>query len=314
MTLLMTSKIELRDKGRQASICFVMPYFGKWPFWLPFFIESCRANPTIHWLIFTDCGTPTEHPANIQIVTTNYRDYCARVSSALGITFQPENPYKLCDIRPAFGLIHQDDLKPYDFWAFGDIDLVYGNLRGYFTDKRLAQKNILATHSRRISGHCCLIRNIPRMREAFRLIPNWKHLFADSQHHAVDEGAFSRIFLRHKNWPAWLARLVASFSSLRRNADFSEAFSTPNARIRWTDGSSNFPARWFWRNGHLTNDIDGDREFPYFHFLIWKRAWTALSDEESAKLSQLAKSGAWKISSGGFSSINAQHSPKAENG
>lgn len=303
----MQTYANISDRGNQARICFLMPYFGAWPFWLPFFLASCRANPTIDWLFFTDCGIPTDCPSNVKIIPTNYADYCARVSSALGISFHPEKPYKLCDARPAFGFIHQDELKTYDFWAFGDIDLVYGDLRAYFTSERLARKDLLATHSRRISGHCSLFRNNSRMREAFRLIPNWKQLFAAPQHYAVDEGAFSRIFLRHKNWPAWLARLAAFPNPMRRNAEFIEAFSTPNARIPWTDGTKHFPASWFWRNGHLTNDIDGDREFPYFHFLIWKRAWASHNKVDNISFTQLAKSGAWQISSEGFSAI---HTPE----
>ena len=292
------------DKGELASICFLMPYFGSWPFWFPLYLASCRANPTINWIFFTDCGTPADCPPNVEIVSVTYADYCARVSSALDIDFHPEKPYKICDIRPAFGLIHQNELKAYDFWAFGDIDLVYGDLRRYFTSDRLDRKDLLAAHSRRISGHCCLIRNNSTLREAFRLIPNWKQLFTASKHYAVDEGAFSRIFLRHKNWPAWLARLASILAPLRRNAEFVEAFSTPNARIPWTDGSKNFPNFWFWRNGHLTNDIDGDREFPYFHFLIWKRVWANQNHEgDNPVLKKLVEDGAWKISEDGFSAI-----------
>ncbi|MEO8411046.1 MAG: DUF6625 family protein [Propionivibrio sp.] len=296
----------------QPRICFVMPYFGSWPFWLPLFLESCRTNATIDWLFFTDCEIPADYPANVQFVSTTFSDYCSRVSSALGIRFQPDKPYKLCDIRSAFGLIHSEELAAYDFWAFGDIDLIYGDLRSYFTGARLARKDLIATHSRRISGHCCLIRNNQTMREAFRKMPDWKKLFSDPRHHAVDEGMFSKLFLRHKNWPAWLARLAASAHPLRRRAEFIEAYSTPHTRVAWTNGTKRFPEHWYWNNGRLTNDIDGPREFPYFHFLVWKRAWSRQIPQEQSALYRLAREGHWQVTADGFFPLDMN--PESLNG
>ena len=285
-----------------------MPYFGSWPLWFPLFLESCRLNPSIDWLFFTDCGTPENVPKNVRIVPMTFRDYCARVSTTLGIEFSPENPYKLCDIRPAFGYIHQIEIKRYDFWAFGDIDLIYGNLRHYFTDERLSKSDLLATHSRRISGHCCLLRNNQKIREAFRRIPEWEVLLSDPKHRAVDEGAFSKIFLRHKDWPRWLAKIASLFNSLRRRAEFIEAYSTPGARIPWTTGNKTFPRYWYWDNGRLTNDIDNDREFPYFHFLVWKRSW-ALQNQMQFGLDDQHLNKKWQVSIDGFSQFSSERRP-----
>src|SRR5215831_18992358 len=47
------------------KICFVVVYFGKWPIWFPAFLHSCKENPTINWIFFTDCGTPTHHSPNV---------------------------------------------------------------------------------------------------------------------------------------------------------------------------------------------------------------------------------------------------------
>lgn len=102
------------------SIC-LSSYFGHWPFWFPFFLESCRSNPGIHWILHSDCGIPENAPPNVTLVETSFDDYCRQVSSALGIDFAPTNPYKLCDLKPALGLVHQEELKKYDFWAFGDL-------------------------------------------------------------------------------------------------------------------------------------------------------------------------------------------------
>ncbi|MDR3300473.1 MAG: hypothetical protein LBU43_10905 [Candidatus Accumulibacter sp.] len=283
-----------------------MPYFGRWPFWMPLFLESCRMNPDIDWLFFSDCGVPADLPKNVRVQNIRYEDYCAFVAHRLAIDFHPGNPYKLCDIRPAFGHLHENDLTGYDFWAFGDIDLIYGQLRNYFTDARLNRYDLLSTHARRVSGHLCLIRNTPRMREAFMRIPNWQARFSDPQHQALDEGAFSRLFLWRKNFPEPLFKFVGLFNPWRRRSEFCEAYSTPNARIVWTDGSKNFPRRWFWREGRLTNDKDEEREFPYLHFIVWKKQdWPALSAQPCEEsMITLAGQTRWQISAMGFEAIS----------
>ena len=285
----------------EPSICFVIPYFGKWPFWFPFFLESCRANPSIHWLLHTDCGIPNNTPINVKIVETTFASYCDWVSKSLGIVFQPANPYKLCDLKPALGYIHREELCGFDFWAFGDIDLVYGNLRSYFTADRLSRHDLYSTHRRRISGHCCLLRNTPLMREAFMQAPNWKKFLGNPEHVAFDESAFSHLFIRHKNWPNWLADLAKRTHFWTRRTENIEAFSTPYAGVTWIDGSKDFPEKWFWNQGRLTNDKSGDRQFPYFHFMVWKQEEWRLNNVAKRTNTALAATGSWHVSAHGFS-------------
>lgn len=290
----------------QPTICFVIPYFGKWPYWMPFFLAGCRANSSVNWLLFSDCGPIENSPPNVRVVDTDYGAYCSRVSDRLGIEFHPANPYKLCDLKPALGYIHEQELTGYDFWAFGDLDLVFGDLRAYFTPERLAQKDVFSTHARRISGHCCLLRNRHDLRELFFDIKDWRHRLADQRHEGLDEGAFSRIFIRRKNWPDSLARLSWLLNPWFRRAEFIEAYSTPNAKVAWVDGSRNFPTRWFWRKGVLTNDRCGDRAFPYVHFLVWKTlTWRHLSPAAIADYPRLAREAAWQVSADGFAPLSS---------
>jgi len=108
------------------------------------------------------------------------------------------------------------------------------------------------------------------MNEAFKMAKSWRTIFEDKNHYAFDEKAFSKVFLKHKNSPKWVQNLAKKFNPILKLADFTEAYSTPNARIPWIDGSFNFPTEWCWANGKLTTNISSDKEFPYFHFLVWK--------------------------------------------
>jgi hypothetical protein len=282
-------------------ILVVIPYFGKWPFWMPFFLEGCRCNSTIDWLLFSDCGTPAGCPPNVRVEHVSFTDYCRLVSNRLKIDFRPSSPYKLCDLKPALGYVHADKLTNYDFWAFGDIDVIYGDLRDYFKDDRLSRYDLLSTHTRRVSGHFCLLRNNARMREAFMSARGWQEAFSQPEHCGFDEGKFSRLFIRHKNWPEAFRRIADLGNFWRRHSEFSEAFSTPHGRIPWTDGSFNFPNRWFWREGCLTNDLDNSRTFPYFHFIGWKvHEWSKCDPARLVRSKDLIAKGAWSVSVDGF--------------
>ncbi|WP_272889399.1 DUF6625 family protein [Stutzerimonas stutzeri] len=283
------------------SIIIIIPYFGKWPFWMPFFIESCRANPNINWLLLGDCAVLEDLPNNVEQRFFAFLDYCAFVSECLGINFNPSNPYKLCDLKPALGFIHAEDVAGYDFWGFSDLDLIYGDLRSYFSDERLRKYKVLSTHQRRISGHFCLLRNEPELNSLFWKIPDFVRRAEDPKNHALDEGGFSRIFLRRKNFPKPLFELVGLFNRWRRVAEFEEAFSTPNGIRPWTDGTQDYPAYWVWRNGRLQNAKDGDRQFPYLHFLVWKKDWQQSSQPMSYEQAQvLASRRNWRIDRDGF--------------
>lgn len=288
----------------RPRIRFLIPYFGRWPFWMPFFLQTCRFNPDVEWLFFTDCGTPEGAPNNVSFRPITFADYCKQVSARLGINFHPHSPYKLCDLKPALGYVHENELAGADFWGFSDIDLVYGDLRAYFSAERLARFDLLSTHERRVSGHLCLMRNTARMREAFMSVPGWQESLSSSEHNAFDEGAFSRLFIRNKNWPVLLRRIVDAFNPWRRCSEFVEAYSTPNGRVPWVDGSLDFPQLWIWRQGRLFNDRDGHRQFPYFHFIGWKcDTWPTCAEHELLGDVTLVMKDAWSITPKGFREV-----------
>lgn len=283
------------------SIIFLIPYFGQWPFWMPFFIESCRCNPDIDWLLIGDCAELEELPGNVRQQRISFEEYCGFISTRLGFEFAPVNPYKLCDLKPALGFIHESEVQGYDYWGFSDLDLVYGDLRAYFTAEKLNRFKFFSTHERRVSGHLCLLRNQQSLRELFWRIPDFQRRAQDQKNHALDEGGFTRLFLWRKNFPKPLFKFVGLFNPRRRFAEFKEAFSTPNTGRTWTDGSLDFPRSWSWQEGRLRNDKDGGREFPYLHFLGWKRGeWKSFEFASEQDCVSLVRSHAWRVDRHGF--------------
>jgi hypothetical protein len=252
---------------KQKKIIFLMPYFGCFPEWFTFYLESCRWNSTIDWLFFTDCAIPENTPSNVQFIQISFEKYKQLVSERLDIIFEPESPYKLCDIKPAYGHIHQEYIKGYDYFGFGDVDVIYGNLRAFYTDEVL-QYNTLSTHLDRVSGHLFLIKNNEQWINSFRKIPNWQQFMSQPSNVGIDEGAFSKVLRGSKRIPDALHKISGILDPYKRNHLFQERFSTILAGRPWLDGSYNYPDKWFWHQGTLI--VNSCKEMMYLHFMNWK--------------------------------------------
>ena len=47
-------------------VCFILPYFGKWPVWTPLFLESCSQNKGFTWLLFGNQKGLKNTPTNVK--------------------------------------------------------------------------------------------------------------------------------------------------------------------------------------------------------------------------------------------------------
>jgi hypothetical protein len=132
----------------------------------------------------------------------------------------------------------------------------YGDISRFYGPQQFAELDVVSTHPERLSGHFAVLRYTPALRYAFEGIPNYRALLEAPHQTAVEKAPFSRVFLKS---PAYRSLFV-------------ERHSTVLSMRGWHDGTMNYPQRWFWRRGHLTNERDGDREFLYLHFMRWQSA------------------------------------------
>ena len=262
------------------SILLIVDYFAeRWPEWFPLFLESCARNPSIEWIIHTDCPESCAPPRNVSISKMTWSQYQAHVSHKLGIALQTDRRYKICDLRPAYGVIWEDEIARYDFFGWSDIDLVYGDLRHFLTDAVLAH-NVVSTHTWCFSGHLCLLRNRAWVRNAFRKLPDWRRAMESRENLRYDEDHFFRVFVRPNRYtPAWLKPLVwladrlDPFRAKYRNVYLTEQYTTPLVPGLWAESATTRHADvWYWKDGRVTNDQNGDRQFMYLHFMNYVSA------------------------------------------
>jgi hypothetical protein len=249
------------------KIVLLMPYFGAWPEWFSLYLESCRWNSTIDWIFFTDCEVPESAPNNTKFISMSFADYQKLVSERLNIDFTPSGAYKICDLRPAFGVIHAEHIAGYDYFGFSDVDVIYGDLRAFYTDEVLTY-NTLSTHKKRVSGHLFLMKNDDKWINAFRRIPNWQALMSHPQYQSMDEISLAKVLQGKIRLPYAVNKVLGWFDTYKHNHLFQERHSTIFSEAPWIDGSYNFPEQWVWSNGKLTTDQG--QEMMYLHFMNWK--------------------------------------------
>lgn len=135
------------------SIAIIIPYFGKFPTIFPFWKQSAFNNPSIHFIFFTD-NNDLVSENNIEVIHMSFLECKKYIQRQFNFPIILSSPYKLCNFRPAYGAIFNDYIKEYDFWGFGDVDLIYGNLRSFISEEILNKYDYISGW-----GHLTLIRN-----------------------------------------------------------------------------------------------------------------------------------------------------------
>lgn len=137
-----------------ASIVFIVPYFGYFPKTFPVWLKSVSYNPDIDVLIITDDKRSFDYPSNVRVVYMSFEECRSLFQSKYDFPLALDRPYKLCDFKPTYGYVFSEYIKDYEFWAFGDIDTIWGNLRSFITDDLLSRYDRLFD-----LGHFALTRN-----------------------------------------------------------------------------------------------------------------------------------------------------------
>ncbi|MEY3499336.1 MAG: hypothetical protein RL308_1005 [Bacteroidota bacterium] len=267
------------DIIQKHSIAILIPYFGKWPEWVELFFDSIEKNSTIDFHFLTDCDTSISNAKNNFFHTMTFNDYVDNAKQHLSLPINIPNAYKICDLRPTFGLIHYDIIKSYDFYGWADIDLLFGDIRSFYTPEILDNHEVFSAHNDRISGHFALFKNSLENRMQYLKIYKWQEALENPNFVGIDEHGitnaytmtvFDKINEKFKiNFNNFLTQIFSK--SKRKKLYMVEQYTTPFTPIPWLDGTLNSeqPSTWFYDQGKVTNDRD-NRDFIYLHFMNFK--------------------------------------------
>lgn len=109
-------------------------YFGKWPTTFQQWLDTAHYNPRITFFIISDIVTEILHdaeddsidsnnnryyfPKNVKLISMSFNDFKNRIIKSLKeicpslngdvILRAFEKPYKICDLKPLYGLVFND--------------------------------------------------------------------------------------------------------------------------------------------------------------------------------------------------------------
>ena len=146
-----------------SSIILIIPYFGRFHHYFQLWLQSCKYNPTINWLILTDDKTAYDFPTNVKVVYTSFTAVVTEFQECYDFPIILNKPYQLCEFKVAYGEVFSKYIQGYDFWGHCDIDVIWGNLRKHLNENIL---NLFSKISWR--GHLTLYKNTEHINKLYR--------------------------------------------------------------------------------------------------------------------------------------------------
>lgn len=175
------------------TICYIVPYFGKLPLNFQLWLLSCSFNPTIDWIIYTDDKRSFDYPSNVKVKYCSFNEMKSRIQSFYDFEVDLSRPWRLALMKPAYGEIFQDDIKEYDFWGYCDIDMMWGDIRAFYTDDILLKYERIG-----FQGHSTLFPNNEKLNLQYRtIIPghtNYIDVFSGKRNFSWDESGMNMIY------------------------------------------------------------------------------------------------------------------------
>jgi hypothetical protein len=246
------------------SICLVAAFFGQAPAYLPLFMGSVARNPDVDFLLVTDMAGGFGSPANLRVMKTTLADLSLRIAEKTGVSVSITQAYKLCDFKPAYGMIFETELAGYDYWGWCDLDLVFGRIRLFFTEELLARHAVLTSKPYYISGAFTLVRNERGHCELFKQSPDWQRVFSDQEtNYSLDECAGCWNALAAGQSILEVKSPICSFTEVVVRA-------ASTGKLTWYHESlalESVPGTVLIQDGRVLAD---GREYPLMHFVVLK--------------------------------------------
>ena len=212
----------------------VVPHFGQRPAYFPLVLRSMAANPDVSWLLLTEQPVP-DAPPNVAVQPCEFDELAKRIRSHFPFDIALDDPYKLCDFRPAFGQIFADELAGYDFWGHSDLDLIFGQIRAHLPAAAFAADKIL------FNGNFSLYRNTAETADWYRHEVgkvSYRDAMTNPAAMHFDEWAGIYYIVEDLQAPAWHEDVIfdISFHRYRTQAEGSQGRG---------------PRRYAWENGEV---------------------------------------------------------------
>ena len=243
------------------TIRYIVPYFGKLPSYFQMWLNTCSFNSTINWLVLTDDSATFDFPKNVERQIITFQGLRDRIQQLFDFQISLDRPYKLCDYKIAYGEIFKKELSGYDFWGYCDIDLLWGQIRHFYTDEVLSSYDKIG-----MKGHSTIYRNTPQINSIYRLDlkdgQSYREIYSDDKSYCADDDFINSrfIFANKKIFSKtnYAGLLIDRPGFSLQNIPESEKRFEKYHVFTWENGE-------LWRH-YLDGNVIKRREYLYIHF------------------------------------------------
>jgi len=248
------------------SIALINCYFGKLPWYFDYFVHSCRYNPTVDFYIITDDENYAKAlPSNVKLLFKTLNEISLLASEKLGVQVAIKYGYKLCDFKPAYGVIFSDLLSQYDFWGHTDIDIIFGDIRQFMTNELLEEYDLISVRPDWLTGCFLLYRNNEKINNLFRYSKDHQKVFESPRHYCFDETNFAHdAFSDGKSY----LEIETEIESMMHVVKKMEAanYLKPYFDLHIIEG---LPGKLKWQNGKMY--YRNKYEVLFYHLIFFKK-------------------------------------------
>ncbi len=244
------------------KLVLIATYFGSFPNYFNIWLKSAEANKNITFLFYSDCNTDNYSiPENVKIIKMSFDEVVKKIQSKFDFKIVLDKPYKICDYKPAYGYIFEDEIKDFDYWGHFDIDTVLGDIQ-----KFLPKDDFDKIYQ---YGHLCIYKNTGANNRRFMLDggQNYKDVFTTPIITVFDEVAGIENKFKILNIPTYTKTDFAditkrrhkfTLTNLNYNPDYPK---TVNKKYQVFYYENNRVYRDYYKDGEIFTD-----EYNYIHF------------------------------------------------
>lgn len=250
-------------------VVFIIPYFGKIPDYFALWLKSAEMNPDFDFLVYSDLPFELPSDSNVSQKFITFEKLKEKIKEKLQSEICLQTPYKLCDYKPMYGFVFEEDISGYDFWGFMDVDLILGRISEFITDDLLDKYDKLF-----YEGHFSLFRNCDKMNRLFlKVYPhvlNWKYMVKTRYSCHFDENG--TVAWAHEVDPDCGVRFYNSYNFFDVPYD--------NYELRYADSEGYM----IWEHGILNYySFDNTKKCEFMYIHLQKRDMKGIVSEESPK-------------------------------
>ena len=172
---------------KDRSVMVLILHFGALPKWFDIWLYTAKLNGGIDFHLFQD-AVENFQDKNIFYHSLTLADF-NELPLLKAEGYKLKHPYKFCDFRPLIAEIFPEIIAPYEYWGWGDLDVIYGDILSVVGES-FNKFDYISTGWEGESGPLAFLRNSEQINSLWRLIPDINLKLNSEKCIALDEREF----------------------------------------------------------------------------------------------------------------------------